>query len=233
MVEFQCRQQINKINEELTEALEFEVKNRLRSTPKQENGNQDHFNVCQLLRQISELIEQLNLIGFMHNQQIQFFRQHKYKMKLPHLLSEIYEIENGANSQSALKVDAQSPINSYEQSVGNRTATPQKYSNLNQSLASLTDSNESYQILNSASKSTEQSKGLNQYQIIHLNQNDFNRLNSNGAYQSPQQQQPQNRIQQIQQPQNVIQIQQQQQQQTHHLNRNVFNQMLVQNNHAL
>lgn len=62
-----------------------------------------------------------NKIGQAHNQQLQYFRQHKYKMKLPCLLSEIYEIENAPQNiaaqqpplvqQSHLLVQHQTSIN--------------------------------------------------------------------------------------------------------------------------
>lgn len=88
----QSKLQVDKTHEELQEALQFEIRNRLRSADKNA--------VSSLLGQISELSEQLDQIGLLHNQQLQVYRQHRYKMKLPNLLSEIYEIENGTSTGS-------------------------------------------------------------------------------------------------------------------------------------
>ena len=76
---------LNKINQELNEALQFEINNRFRtssssetipntnlSTPIKQQQLQDQLNVSNLIKQINNLIEQLNLIGIAHNQQIQF-----------------------------------------------------------------------------------------------------------------------------------------------------------------
>ena len=88
----------NALNTDLVEALQFEIRNRLKAPSSNaasiKNGADEH-NVQNLIEKINTLLGQLHLIGSMHSQYIQFYKQHKYKMKLPALLSEIYEIENG------------------------------------------------------------------------------------------------------------------------------------------
>jgi len=63
------------------------------------------------LDNVNILLEMSNKIGQAHNQQLQYFRQHKYKMKLPCLLSEIYEIENASQGQTQnMAVQQQPPL---------------------------------------------------------------------------------------------------------------------------
>lgn len=106
LISSENRKQINTINSELNEALQFEIRNRFKSSPKQDGLQQLSFdsnhateeqNVNALFDKINTLVSQLHLIGYMHNQHLQYFKYHKYKMKLPYLLSEIYEIENAQN----------------------------------------------------------------------------------------------------------------------------------------
>ena len=53
-------------------------------------------------------MDQLDHIGLVHGQRLQFYREHRFKMRLPNLLCEIYEIENGANGGPGLFVAADS-----------------------------------------------------------------------------------------------------------------------------
>jgi hypothetical protein len=85
---------IGTLNTDLMEALQFEVRNRLKAP----SGNNDDADAHVMLGKINGLIGQLGQIAHMHAQHIQFYKHHKYKMKLPALLSEIYEIENGPSS---------------------------------------------------------------------------------------------------------------------------------------
>jgi hypothetical protein len=241
---------LNKINQELNEALQFEINNRFRtssssetipntnlSTPIKQQQLQDQLNVSNLIKQINNLIEQLNLIGIAHNQQIQFYRQHKYKVKLPHLLSEIYEIENGPtnNNQTNKSNDkqqqqqqqqpAQQHANCYmtnNYSTGpsdhiqmQSTENTNKFHlyNTSNNNGQLIDQNfqqqQQHAIQTIKGELTEPNcLNNNQYQIIHLNQNDFNRFSPNNYQHRGHQQ---------------IQIQQQQQQ---HINNQSNHQLL-------
>lgn len=91
---------INALNADLIESLQFEINNRLKTpTAGACMTNQDK-SASDLLDKINVLLHELNALGMMHADVIQFYKSHKYKVKLPPLLSEIYEIENGSQQQN-------------------------------------------------------------------------------------------------------------------------------------
>jgi hypothetical protein len=90
---------INTLNMDLMEALQFEIRNRLKS-PNSSSLSAEDADTQTMFARINSLLAQLGQIGSMHSQFVQFYKHHKYKMKIPSLLSEIYEIENGPSSTS-------------------------------------------------------------------------------------------------------------------------------------
>lgn len=164
LIDAQAKQNIDKINDDLNEALYFEIRNRLGSSSSSPTLNKAQEDIAQLLDKVNESIEQLNLIGLIHNQQIQFYRQHKHKMKLPHILSEIYEIENGSSKNLASISDTSTQRNNLQTSHGDSNYI----SNNNQ-------------IVNQPTELCKQSPTQNGQYIIHLNENGFNRLGNNNA----------------------------------------------------
>jgi hypothetical protein len=89
---------INTLNMDLMEALQFEIRNRLKS-PNSSSMSADDADIQTMFAKINALLGQLAQIGHTHAAQfIQLYKHHKYKMKIPSLLSEIYEIENGPSS---------------------------------------------------------------------------------------------------------------------------------------
>ncbi len=157
------KQQIDKTNKDLDEALQFEVRNRLRS----DKANSDQQSVSQLCSQISSIIEQLHVLGHLHNQEINYFRQHVYKVKLPHILSEIYEIENGPSQSSSVEKMQEAEL--HQQPLVN-------ISNKNGNIQYVSQP-EMHQFSQSSEPLLNMQQQRNQYQIIHLNQNEFNNQN--------------------------------------------------------
>lgn len=107
LIDYEARSTINTINQELFEALKFEISNRFDTTNQNEQSthmntssqesNQIQDNECirHLLTNINDLLVQLHLIGDLHLRHLTYFKLNKHKVKLPHLLSEIFEIPNG------------------------------------------------------------------------------------------------------------------------------------------
>jgi len=113
LIDYESRSTINTINQELFEALRFEISNRFDTTNQNEQSTahlstaneesnqlklQDNECIRHLLTSINDLLAQLHLIGDLHLKQLTYFKLNKHKMKLPHLLSEIFEIPNGPAS---------------------------------------------------------------------------------------------------------------------------------------
>jgi hypothetical protein len=109
LIDYESRSTVNTINKELFEALKFEISNRFDTTNQNEQSiqhsayqknnqleQQDNECIRHLLTNINNLLEKLHLIGDLHLKQLTYFKLNKHRMKLPHLLSEIFEIPNGA-----------------------------------------------------------------------------------------------------------------------------------------
>ena len=198
------------MNEELNEALEFEIKNRFRpETPgisKHVQPAENSQTVLVILKQINDLLEQLGPMSHLHNQQLQFYRQHKFKMRLPNLLSEIFEIENGpSNHKPANEEIIKYPVKNVNQFADHGPVTvnapPPSISNFLQSFKTETPP-----------PTTGENQASGQYQIIHLSQNDFNRLSASN-FQLKHQGQTVINAQTMQQHQLVLNNQRQQPQQ--------------------
>ena len=114
------KQQLNTINGELNEALEFEIRNRLKSSDSikstststdQRKDFEEEF-IQTIYQKVNVLMQKLHAIGRMHLQQLDAYKQSNKRVKLPAILAEIYEIENGpknvelnalASSQNTVK----------------------------------------------------------------------------------------------------------------------------------
>lgn len=85
---------MEQINSDLNEALWFEVVNRLKNDNENEK-NIENIKIKSFFEKINFLKTQLQVIGHLHSKNLNFYRLNKFKMKLPYILSEIYEIDNG------------------------------------------------------------------------------------------------------------------------------------------
>ncbi len=92
--------QLNTINQELNEALEFEIRNRMKTDQIKDFEEQI---IQDFFQKVNNLIQILHAIGIIHNQQIDHFRKCNIKIKMPEILSEIFEIESGPISIEAVK----------------------------------------------------------------------------------------------------------------------------------
>lgn len=162
-----------------------------------------------LLKQLGEIVELLGLIGHLHNQQLQFYRQNKFKVKLPHLLSEIFEIENGPSGVYQPKAELPKPL--ADEKFFNGNLAQQQMPETNGLVLNQTGM---FQSIKSEQQQQHQTSENGQYQIIHLSQNDFNRLSSSGSFHfkpqachSSQQQQQQHLILNNQRQQQLMIIQ--------------------------
>jgi len=162
------RQQVDRTNKELVEALQFEIRNRLRS----DKVNSDQESVALFCNQIAEVVEQLHILAHMHNQEINFYRQHVNKVKLPHILSEIYEIENGPSQSVGVRMMQEAGVQQPLTNISNTNGNVQ-YAGHQQSEVQFSHGPEA--LLNMQQQQDQQG----QYQVIHLNQNEFNGVNHN------------------------------------------------------
>ena len=102
--------QINTMNLELLEALHFEIRNRIKSSNEnntfssstssnsqdmEKKSAQDELIFQNYAEKLNILIKKLHIIGTLHNKSLEFYKNHSIKVKLPNILSEIFEIENG------------------------------------------------------------------------------------------------------------------------------------------
>ena len=106
--QFQSKAQISQINQDLLDSLQFEIRNRKpnnNSSSSQQSSSElnknDAVNQTTLYKKILEQVDELHMIGNIHSQQLKYYRSHKIKVKLPNLLSEIYEIDNGVSTTTA------------------------------------------------------------------------------------------------------------------------------------
>ena len=80
------------VSQELNEALEFEIKNRLKTDQIKDVEEQM---IQEFFKKVNTLIQVLHSLGVMHAQVVDHFKSNTIKVKLPDILSEIFEIENG------------------------------------------------------------------------------------------------------------------------------------------
>ena len=177
---FQTKQQIVQLNQELVEALQFEIRNR---KPMQTNESGSVKSMLQhhqsaganekLYKQICEHLDELHVIGNIHNHQLKYYRTNKSKVKLPNLLAEIYEIENGAPP----------PVSSNLQ-----TSTPS-----NQATANIVPPSPS----NATMLQQQQQQQTNQPNVMNVNPNQITILSAPPPQQQQQQQQSKHQINQM------------------------------------
>jgi hypothetical protein len=134
LISLSDRVKINNIHQGLVEALQFEILNRKKVSNQMLASNNNHDQIEKILKsqliQINHVIDELHYIGHLHNEQVQYYRDYKYKVKIPHLLSEIYEIENGIGGIQNLHT----PDNTeqHQQQLNNNQQSNQNYYNQNQ-----------------------------------------------------------------------------------------------------